>query len=99
MKIENYLQIIGKTNAEFRKEYEEQAKISVKNKLVIEAIIKAENIEADEDKVEEKIKEMAGMYGQKEEQLKANENFINYIKESLKNEKAVEFIVENAKIK
>lgn len=98
MKLEQYLQMLGKTMEEFRKEYEEQANVSVKNRLVIEAIIKAENIEADDKKLEEKIKEMANMYGQKEEQLKENENFVNYIKESLKNEKAVEFIVENAKI-
>ena len=99
MKLENYLHMIGKTNEEFRKEYEEQAKTSVKNRLVIEAIIKAEKIEPDELTVEEKIKEMAEMYGQKEEQLKQNEGFVQYIKESLKSEKAVEFIVENAKIK
>ncbi len=99
MKLENYLQMIGKTNEEFRKEYEEQAKTSVKNRLVIEAIIKAEKIEPDEITVEEKIKEMAELYGQKEEQLKQNEGFVQYIKESLKSEKAVEFIVENAKIK
>lgn len=98
MKLEQYLQMLGKTMEDFRKEYEEQASVSVKNKLVIEAIIKAENIEADDKKLEEKIKEMAEMYGQKEEQLKENENFVNYVKESLKNEKAVEFIVENAKI-
>ena len=42
---------------------------------------------------------MAELYGQKEEQLKQNEGFVQYIKESLKSEKAVEFIVENAKIK
>lgn len=99
MKLENYLQMIGKTKEEFRKEYEEQASTSVKSRLVLEAIIKAENIEADDEKVQEKIKQMAEMYGQKEEQLKENEGFINYIKESLKNEEAVEFIVENAKIK
>lgn len=99
MKLDNYLQMIGKTEAEFRKEYEEQARISVKSRLVLEAIIKAENIEADDEKVQEKIKQMAEMYGQKEEQLKENEGFVNYIKESLKNEKVVEFIVENAKIK
>ena len=99
MKLENYLQMIGKTNEEFRKEYEEQAKTSVKNRLVIEAIIKAEKIEPDEITVEEKIKEMAELYGQKEEQLKQNEGFVQYIKESLKSEKAVEFIIENAKIK
>ncbi len=99
MKLENYLQMIGKTNEEFRKEYEEQAKTSVKSRLVLEAIIKAENIEADSEKVSAKIKEMAEMYGQKEEQLKGNEAFVKYLEESLKNERAVEFIVENAKIK
>lgn len=99
MKLENYLQMIGKTKEEFRKEYEEQARTSVKSRLVLEAIIKEEKIEADDEKVQEKIKQMAEMYGQKEEQLKENEGFINYIKESLKNEKVVEFIVENAKIK
>lgn len=99
MKLENYLQMIGKTNEQFRKEYEEQAKTSVKSRLVLEAIIKAENIEADSDKVNAKIKEMAEMYGQKEEQLKENEAFVKYLEESLKNERAVEFIVENAKTK
>ena len=99
MRLENYLQMIGKTNEEFRKEYEEQATTSVKNKLVLEAIIKAENIEADSKKVEEKIKEMAELYGQKEEQLKENEAFVKYLEESLKTERAVEIIVENAKIK
>lgn len=99
MKLESYLQMLGKTKEEFRKEYEEQATTSVKSRLVLEAIIKAENIEADDEKVQEKIKQMAEMYGQKEDGLKENEGFVNYIKESLKNEKAVEFIVENAKIK
>lgn len=99
MKLENYLQMIGKTNEQFRKEYEEQAKTSVKSRLVLEAIIKAENIEADSEKVNAKIKEMAEMYGQKEDGLKENEAFVKYLEESLKNERAVEFIVENAKIK
>ena len=47
----------------------------------------------------EKLKQMAEQYGKKEEELNKNEGFTNYIKESLKNEKVVEFIVENAKIK
>lgn len=99
MKLENYLQMLGKTNEEFRKEYEEQATTSVKNRLVLEALIKEENIEADKEKVSGKIKEMAEMYGQKEEDLQKNEGFVKYIEETLKTERAVEFIVENAKIK
>ncbi len=99
MKLEHYLQMIGKTLEEFRKEYEEQAKTSVKNRLVLEAIIKAENIEPAKEDVDAKVKEMAELYGKKEEELKANEQFMKYVEDSMKNEKVVEFIVENAKIK
>lgn len=99
MKLEQYLQMIGKSMVEVRKEYEEQAKTSVKNRLVIEAIIKEEKIEPSKEDIDAKVKEMAELYGKKEEELKANDNFIKYIEDSMKNEKAVEFIIENAKIK
>lgn len=99
MKLETYLQYMGKTVEEFRKEYEEQAKTSVKSRLVLEAIIKEEKIEATQEAVDTKIKEMAEMYGKKPEELKENENFVKYIEETLKNQKVVEFLVENAKIK
>jgi len=96
---EQYLQMIGKTNEEFRKEYEEQASKQVKSRLVLEAITKTENLEADEEAVNKKVKEMATMYGKKEEELKENEQFINYIKDTLKTEATIKFIVDNAKIK
>ena len=99
MTLEAYLNMIGKTMEEFRKEYEEQSTTSVKNRLVLDAIIKEEKIEPTQEEIDEKVKEMAQMYGKEEKELKANEGFINYIKESLAHEKVVEFIVSNAKIK
>ncbi len=99
MTLESYLDMIGKTMEEFRKEYEEQAKTSVKNRLVLDAIIKEEKIEPDEKAINEKLQEMAKIYGKDEKELKDNEGFMNYIKESLSHEKVVEFIVSNAKIK
>ncbi len=99
MKLEQYLQMTGKTMEEFRKDYEGQATTSVKNRLVLDAIISAEKIEATEEDIDNKIKEMANIYGKTEEELKQNEGFVNYIKESLAHEKVVEFIVKNAKIK
>ena len=99
MQLEQYLQMMGKTMEEFRKEYEEQAKVSVKTRLTLEAIVKAENIEASEEDVNAKLEEMAAMYGKKSEELKENEQFMTYIKDSLKNEAVVKFIIDNAKIK
>ena len=97
--MEQYLQMIGKTMEEFRKENEEQAKVSVKTRLTLEAIVKAENIEASEEDVNKKVEEMATMYGRPADELKENEQFITYVKDSLKNEAVLKFIIDNAKIK
>ena len=97
--MKNYLKMIGKTEEDMRKEYEEQAKKSVKSRLVLEAIVKAENIEASEEEVSEKIKEMAENYGRNADELKDNEQLINYIKSNMTTEKAISFVVDNAKIK
>ena len=99
LKLEQYLNYIGKTMEEFRKENEEQAKNSVKTRLTLEAITKAENIEAKEEDVNKKIEEMAKIYGKKEEELKNNEQFVKYVKDSIKNEAVVDFIISNAKLK
>ncbi len=99
MNMEMYLQMIGKTMEDFRKEGEEQAKEAVKTRLVLEQIVKEENIVADEKKVEEKLEEMAKAYGKDKEELKKNEYFMDFIKKQLTQEEAIQFVVSNAKIK
>ncbi len=99
LNLSQYLQIMGKTEEDMKSEFKEQAEKSVKSKLVLEAIVKAEKIEANPDEVTEKIKEMAAQYGRKEEELIENTQLQDYIAESLKSEKAIDFIVKNAKIK
>lgn len=99
LKLDQYLQMIGKTEADMRKEYEEQAKTSVKSRMVLEAIVKAEKLAASEEEISAKIKEMAENYGKKAEELQDNEHLINYIKENMAVEKAIKFVVDNAKMK
>ena len=99
MKFEQYLQMIGKSMEDFRKENEEMAKNSVKTRLTLEAIVNAEKVEPKQEDVDSRLKEMAEMYGQKEEDLKKNEQFVNYVKDSLKNEAVIRFIIDNAKLK
>ena len=99
MKLEQYLQIIGKTAEEVKKEYEPQAIEAIKSRLALEAIIKEEKIEATSEEIDNKVKEMAESYGKKEEEIKDNENIRKYIKEGIENEKAIDLIVTNAKEK
>ena len=97
LNLEQYLKMIGRTEEEMRKEYEEQAKEAIKSRLVLEAIIDAEKIEAKEEEIDAKMQEMAKNYGKKVEELNKNENLKKYLSEGIKSEKALEFIVKNAK--
>ena len=99
LNLNQYLQIMGKTEAEIRDNFKEQAERNIKSRLVLEAIVKAEKIEATPEEIDEKIKEMAKQYGRKEDELLANEQLKEYIKGNLETEKAIDFIVKNAKKK
>ena len=99
IKMEQYLQMIGKTEEGIRKDFEEQAKNNIKSRLVLEAIVEAEKIEISDDEITDKIKEMAKQYNRDEKELLENEQLKNYLKENMKTEKAINFVVENAKIK
>lgn len=99
MNLDQYLQMIGKTKKEFRDENKEQAEKQVKTSLVLEAIMKDAKVEVTEEEIDAKIKEMAEMYGQKEEEVKQNPELRRYVEESLKSEKTIHYIVDNAKIK
>ena len=98
LNLEQYLKMIGKTEEEMRKEYEPQAIEAIKSRLVLEAIMKAEKIEASEEEIKAKMEEMAKSYGKDVEELSKNENLKNYLAEGIKSEKALEFIVNNAKV-
>ena len=100
IKLEQYLQMLGKTMEEMKKEYEPQALEAVKTRLMLEAVIKTEKIEANIEEIDEKIKEMAKNYGKEDDEaFLQNENVRKYIEEGIKSEKAVDFLVKNAKMK
>ena len=97
--LEQYLNMLGKTVADFRKESEEPAKESIKYRLVLDAICEDAKIEVSDEEVDAKLKELAASYGRKEEELKQNEDLLSHIKNNSKSEKAIALIVDNAKIK
>ena len=100
LNLEQYFKMMGKTEEEVKKEYEPQAIEGIKSRLALEAVIKAEKIEATDKEVEDKMKEMAKNYGKEnDEEFLKNENVRNYIKQGLTSEKAMDFLVKNAKIK
>ena len=100
LQLEQYLQMMNKTTEDIKKEYEPQAIEAIKSRLTLEAVTKAEKIEVSKKDIDEKMKEMAKSYGKSDdEEFMKNENVRNYIKQGLTSEKAMDFLVENAKIK
>jgi len=99
IKFDQYLNMIGKTREDFKKEHEEEAKTRVKERLILEEIAKTEKIEPSEDEIKAKMKEIAEQYGKKEEDVKDNIELKENVQNSLKIEKTIEFIISNAKIK
>lgn len=97
--LQQYYALSGKPEAVMRDEMKETAEKNVKSRLVIEAIIKAEDIKPEDKEVEEKLKEMAKNYQKTEEEMLQNTYLKDYITENMKVEKAIQFVIDNAKFK
>ncbi len=99
--MEQYMQFSGQTIQGLMDQVRPEAETRIKTSLVLEAIVKAEGIEATDADVDAEIEKMAGMYGMDVEQLKGYMGEAE--KASMKNQmaitKAVEFIMENVKEK
>ena len=94
--LEQYLKMMNKTRDAFREEMKPQAEVSIKTRLVLEAISKDAKIKVTDKELNEKIAELAKTYGRSEDDLKQNEEFKKYVSSSIESEKTVKFILDNA---
>ena len=100
MREQQLLQFLSVSMGASRNEISEQLGLSgASTQHLIKRLLEEEKIEASQEEVDEKIKEMATSYGRKEEELSKNEALVEYLRNSVKTEKAIELIVKNAKIK
>jgi len=99
MDMQKYMEMTGSTIDTMRQSVRSEAERQLKESLVLEAIAKAENLEATDEDVEKELETMASMYGMEVDKLKAavTEAETESIKGELKTKKALEFIAANAK--
>jgi trigger factor len=97
MNLELYFQFSGQDENALRGQMKEEALNRVKVALTLEAIAKAENIEATDEDVNAELEKMAGMYNMTVENIKAALGGLEGIKGDLQKQKAVEFLIENKK--
>ena len=100
LNLEQYFQFTGTDEAKMREYMKENAEVKVKTDLVLEAVEKAENIEATEEELKEKAVEVAKMYSANEDE-KMVELLLNTQKSALmtdvKVSKTIKLLVENNK--
>lgn len=93
--LNTYLQYLGQTMDQFKEQFMEGAKQQVKSKLALDAIVKAENIEASEEEIEAEINKLAEQYNMEADKIKTAVP-TEQLSADITTRKAVDFIVDNA---
>ena len=96
IKLDDYLKYLGTTREEYKKNFEEDARKTVLHQLIVEKIIKLENIEATQEEMDEKIAEQAKSVGKEAEEYKKtmDPRQLEYIESDIKVTKLFAFLEE-----
>jgi trigger factor len=98
MSLEQYFQFTGLSEEKMMEELKPQAEKRIRTRLVLEAIVAAENIEVSDERLEEELKKMADAYQMEVDKLKEfmGENEKKQMKEDIAVQEAVTLITEAA---
>lgn len=100
--LERFFQLTKSTRAEWRAAQQDRAEEAVKQDLVLEAIVKAEDIQAEQEDLDKQMQEIADSYNKPLEEVKAtfaDNGRLQFFEYNIKMLKAIELINENAVIK
>lgn len=100
LRLEDYLKYVGKTMEEYRQGFKEQATKQVKSQLVIDKIIRNENIAATEEEINSQLEKMASDAGKTlaEYKEKLDDRQKDYVENNVIIEKLFKFLKENNEI-
>ena len=97
--MEQYMQFTGMTTASLMEQAKPSALRRIQSRLVLEAVVAAENIEASEEEFEEEVKTMAESYQMEADKVKEllGDNGRKQVLEDICIRKAVQLVVDNAR--
>ena len=98
MTMEQYFQITGMNPQSFREQMKPQAMERIRNSLLLEAVVKAENIEISDETLDEELGRMAEAYRMEKEKLDdlMGEEGKNQLKKDLAVQEAAKLIAQTA---
>jgi hypothetical protein len=97
--LDQFLEYTGTTMEQIREQMKPQAYERVRTRLVLEAIVKAEDIKAEESEVEAELKKMAENYKMEVDKVKEyfKDEALERLKEDITIQKVLDLLVSNAK--
>ncbi len=98
--LDQYLEYTDIDRDKFKENFREQAVTQLSNTLILEEIVKQENLEINDEDFEKELERRAVQYRMEIDQFKEkiNDNYKESIKNDLKMQKAIDLLVETAKI-
>lgn len=98
LSMDQYFQFTGMNAQSFKEQLKPQALKNIQSRLVLEAVIAAENIEVSDEEMEAEIEKMASMYQMEVDKVKEllGDAEKDNIKKDIAAQKAVEFVTEAA---
>ena len=99
LSMEQYFQFTGATLDKMMEQVKPQAETRIKSRLVLEAVVKAENIEVSDEEFEKELEEMAKQYNMELDQIKqfTTDADKETIKKDIAVQKAAKLVVDAAK--
>lgn len=99
LQLEQYFQFTGMTQEKFMEDLKPQAKKRIESRLLLEAVVAAENIEVTDDELNAEIAKMAEMYQMEAEKLQGfmGDAEKEQMKKDIAVQKAVDLLVAEAK--
>ena len=100
LSFQQYLQYTGMTQDQFIDQMKPQAEQRIKNSLVLEAIVKAENIGVSDEEFDAELQKMADQYHMTVDKVKdifRDDKSRDDLKKDIALRKAAEFVADNAK--
>ena len=96
--VEQYMQITGLNQAQLLGQMRPEALRRIKESLVLEAVVKAEGIEATDEEVEKEISDMAESYSMEVDKLKGmmKEDELKQIRTDISMRKAIDLLLDSA---
>ena len=99
MTLEQYMEILNIDHKALHDQFRDSAIKDIKLNLAMEQVVAAEKVEVTDEEVIAKVEELCAAYGQDASSMKENENVKDYMRTKLKQEKAMNVVVDTVKEK